>query len=321
MELKHILENKLLRTIHAWEEKNDPSLPLDFGVFYTHEIYPEIMKNHNLQFTLLLDIPYIPSNVTKLIDCWNVKLQNILPSTLKSLSLSSSNFLRKSIPILPNSLEVLHIKGFFDQPKTLVLPSSLRILNYSVTPVDSFSNSELPPLPPALEFLQCTASQLCKLPTLPTTLKKIYLSHNSLKHLPELPASLEILDASHNALEELPTLPTSLRTLDVSSNCLHELPELPESLCDVSVNSNYLSKLPSLPSNLETLSCYNNNIEHLPSIIPPTLRFLIFYNNKFQSKPVLPNTVIEYLGGEFGNRIIPDNPSTEEERQGIMFEM
>lgn len=320
MDIKNKLENKLLETIHEWERKNDPSLPLNFDVFNRHEIYPEIINNSELLNTLLLDVPYIPSNVIKLIDCLNVKLPNILPPTIKYLSLSSSYCLRKTIPNLPNSLEALNIHGYFEQPETLQFPPSLTALTYSIKPFNSFSSSELPPLPPALEFLQCTVSKLCELPTLPTTLKKLLISHNRLKRLPELPASLEILDVSHNALEELPVLPTSLRKLDVSNNCLREVPDLPESLCDVNVDNNYLHKLPNLPPNLEMLEFANNSIDYLP-IIPPTLTFMSFYNNKFKTKPVLPNTVIEYLGGEFGNRSIPDNPSTEEERQGIMFEL
>lgn len=275
MDIKHILQSKLLEIIQKWEQINDPEVTLDFSVFYDNFILPELIVNQDLRYTLVLDVPYIPNNVLYLIDCPFTILPTKLPQ-LKRLTLSKYPYIDKYIPEFPDSLEVLNICGLFTPIKKL--PNKIRVLNYINSDV-----FELPSLPPTLEILTCRYLRLQKLPTLPLLLKELDVSNNELCKLPELPHSLEKINTSYNMLVTLP--------------------ELPNSLVNLHVGDNALIQLPNLPCKLETLNIEQNCISTLPDL-PPSLRLIIFNDNKFQSNPIITSETseIEYIGGQFGYR-------------------
>jgi hypothetical protein len=268
----------LMEFIHEWEQKNDSSLMLNFHSFECKVINPRLLHKYPaLCATLLIDAPYIPNNVQHIYSSRNVKLPPKLPQSLKILSIELYKY---SIPELPDTLEELYVSG-----RDIVickLPSNLRIFSC----FGLLLSHELPQLPLHLETLICTHCNLRMLPLLPNTLKVINVQHNEVMELSNLPENLEKLDVSYNSLKELPSLPDSLKIIDCSCNLL--------------------KNIPTLPARLESLVCDTNNLEELP-ICPPSLRYLMFYNNKFRSSPVVPDTVLQYVGGEYGNRIIPDS--------------
>lgn len=273
------IKQYLLEFIQKWEQLNDPSVMLDFHSFeYKHDLLTKIVFN-KLDGCVLIDAPYIPNNVEHIHSSMFIKLPNTLPQSLKILSITIKLY---QIPKLPNSLEELHIygDGILNIPK---LPDSIRVLNIQFGILN-----ELYELPPRLETLICNHSNLRKLPALPKTLKVLNVEHNNIHEIPELPETLEKLLVGDNSLEHLPHLPNNIITIDIGDNNLKEIP--------------------TLPSKLEALSCRNNKIEELPAFIPSTLRYFMFYNNKFRINPIplLPDTVLEYIGGEYGNKIISD---------------
>jgi Leucine-rich repeat (LRR) protein len=275
------IKQQLLKFIQEWERLNDPSVMLNFYSFEClHDLHRKIVFNE-LDGCTLIDAPYIPNNVVHIYSSTFIKLPNTLPQSLKILSIKINLY---QIPELPDSLERLHVSGDGIREITIPrLPNSLRILSIQFGTLD-----ELFELPPILETLICNHSNLRKLPALPKTLKVLNIENNNLRELPELPDTLEKLLVGNNSLENLSHFPNSIITVDVSDN--------------------YLKQIPALPPKLEALACRNNKIEELPAFIPSTLRYFMFYNNKFSSNPVslLPDTVLEYIGGEYGNKIIPD---------------
>lgn len=275
------IKQHLLEFIQGWERLNDPSVMLDFHSFECrYNLQMKILYNE-LDGCTLIDAPYIPKNVVNIYSSTFIKLPNTLPQSLKILSIKINLY---QIPELPDSLERLYVSGDGIREITIPrLPNSLRVLSIQFGILD-----ELFELPPRLETLICNHSNLRKLPALPKTLKVLNVENNNIHEIPELPETLEKLLAGNNSLEHLPHFPNNIITVDISDN--------------------YLKQIPALPPKLEALACRNNNIEELPAFIPSTLRYFMFYNNKFRTNPVpfLPDTVLEYIGGEYGNRIIPD---------------
>lgn len=275
------IKQLLLEFICEWEQKNDSSLILDFHSFECNVINQRIQRNNmELYLTLLIDAPFIPNNVFHIHGSRHIKLPSRLPESLKILSMELYKY--STIPELPNTLEELYISG----SDILIhrLPDNLRVLNC----FGSLLTEELPQLRSLhhLETLTCC--------------------HSNLRKLPQLPITLKILNVSNNALTEIPELPECIERLDVSYNSIRVLPNLPESLKIIYCSNNLLKKLPKLPTKIESITCDTNALEELP-ICPPSLRFIMYYSNKFQSPPVIPDTVLEYVGGEYGNRILSDN--------------
>ena len=106
------------------------------------------------------------------------------------------------------------------------LPSTLELLSCFY----SHSISDLPILPPSLQYLHCSNCSITGLLSLPETLLTLDCSDNFLSVLPPLPPGLEKLSAHHNQLTALPPIPASCVKLEVAHNKLTELPALPEAL-------------------------------------------------------------------------------------------
>jgi len=129
-----------------------------------------------------------------------------------------------------------------------------------------------------LRELQCIYNQLTQLPTLPPTLEYLSCCHNQLKQLPTLPPTLKMLYCSNNQLTQLPTLPPTLTMLICCYNQLKQLPNLQSTLTDLFCYNNQLSQLHSLPLTLKYLVCCNNQLKQLPTL-PSTLLHLDCRNN------------------------------------------
>jgi len=110
--------------------------------------------------------------------------------SITKINMHHNNF--KTIPILPNKLEILSA-------------GSNKLI-------------KLPDLPETLLELYVPDNMLSKLPKLPNKLLKLSCNQNILAELPELPKSLLYLYCENNQLSELPFLPDSLLELHVGKN-------------------------------------------------------------------------------------------------------
>ena len=106
------------------------------------------------------------------------------------------------------------------------LPTGLKMLYCGATP----TLTSLPPLPPALEVLDCYVDTLqyprgglTQLPALPDTLLQLHCGGHQITSLPALPDTLEELTCRGNELTEMPLLPVSLRWIVCSTNHLTSL--------------------------------------------------------------------------------------------------
>ena len=107
-------------------------------------------------------------------------------------------------------------------------------------------------LPPNLEELVATSSQIDRLPDLPTSLLTLKVANNWLTELPPLPSGLKTMDLSNNRLRRMPVPPASLRALNVSNNSLVSLAET------ASVGEHVFL------ANLRAVFIANNNLRQLP---------------------------------------------------------
>ena len=110
-----------------------------------------------------------------------------------------------------------------------------------------------------LTSLDCSNNQLTQLPTLPPTLEYLDCNNNQLTQLPTLPPTLEYLLCYENQLTQMPTLPLTLTDLFCYNNQLSQLCSLPSTLKYLVCINNQLKQLPTLPSTLLHLDCRNNS--------------------------------------------------------------
>ena len=149
-----------------------------------------------------LHIP--PLSEEQRIEFKNVKLPNTI------IELHCNNNKLKELPKLPPTLNGLYCKGnrLIKLPK---LPETLEVLicdsNYyeydnlgRVT--FQYTLDELPPLPPHLKILNCSANKIEHIPDLPPNLEELYCSYNPMKTLPILPKSLTIFECYNRTLKE-----------------------------------------------------------------------------------------------------------------------
>ena len=154
---------------------------------------------------------------------------------------------------LPDDIEYINVSI-----QTHYLPDLSRF--YKLTELRCIYNqlTQLPTLPPTLQYLSCCCNKLTQLPTLPPTLIKLYCSNNQLTQLPTLPLTLTMLLCCYNQLTQLPTLPSTLTDLLCYNNQLTQLPSLSLILEYLVCCNNQLKQLPTLPSTLAHLDCRNN---------------------------------------------------------------
>jgi uncharacterized repeat protein (TIGR01451 family) len=251
-----------------------PTLPINL----TH-------LNCSFPFSSLM-ISNLPLNLETL-DCADYSGDSVqiinLPSSLKNLNCSGVNLWCA----LPPYLEILFIGGVYDStmcnPCQLpILPNSLKVLHCEFNNLGNFSS-----LPDSLLELDCADNQMTTLPQLPNPLIRLECYRNQMTTLPQLPNSLEVFNCGGNLITNLPPLSDSLRSLDCSENLITNLPTLPDSLRHLDCRNNLITNLPPLPDSLGYLDCGGNQLDSLPSL-PPSLRYLNCLYNNLSSIPPLP---------------------------------
>jgi len=144
----------------------------------------------------------------------------------------------RRIKVLPDLTRFKNLKEFYCSDNKLkslpALPQSLEVLHCSGNKLTSLSD-----LPQNLKQVYFTKNKLSSLPTLPQTLEKLYCSSNQLISLPNLTRlkNLKVLECCNNQLSSLPSLPQNLETLFCFNNKLTYLPTLPEKIVFVCWNN------------------------------------------------------------------------------------
>jgi len=192
-----------------------------------------------------------------------------------------------SLPVLPNSIEVIFCSGNL-LTSLPTLPNSLQYIECNQNQLTSF-----PALPNSLKYIDCSSNQLTSLPALNDSLQTLGCGINQITSLPSLPNSLKHLGCHDNQILSLPSLPDSLESLSCSKNLLTNIPTLPNSLNLFDCSYNQLTSLPALPSSINILYCNNNQLTSLPAL-PDSMYYLYCNNNELTSLPTLPH----YLGGD-----------------------
>lgn len=151
--------------------------------------FPEGLVNLTIGRCGYIEVVGLPDSLDLLIvNHCHVENDMVLPSSLKTLRFEGVEFLNKTAPNLPASLEYF------------------KIVNSNV--------SKLSDLPQSLTGLFCEHNGLYKLPKLPSGLIALYCGYNPLLSLPVLPDTLEELGCTNNEnITSLPKLPRSLKSL------------------------------------------------------------------------------------------------------------
>lgn len=168
----------------------------------------------NLGLTDLSDLPGLIQVLDRLVtlSCASnpiTDLPNLRKKAPMLKNLYCMNTLITELPQLPDSLTYLNCRGCGSLNDTVIgfnNPNGLRRLPR--------------PLPPKLEYLNCSSNALIYLPPLPSTLLSLIAQYNKLKILPELPHSLRYLYVDYNQLRSIPKLPLDLQFMQAVGNPL-----------------------------------------------------------------------------------------------------
>ena len=188
---------------------------------------------------------------------------NSLSEDILTLSIDS-----RRIKVLPDLTRFKNLKEFYCSDNKLkslpALPQSLEVLYCSYNKLTSLPTT----LPQGLEILYCSNNKLTSLPdfTRFINLKELYCSGNQFNSLPTLPQKLEKMHCCDNKLTSLPTLPQNLKELYCFDNQLTYLPTLPEKIVFICWNNpiwdileNDNSSLIKVKQNIKIV----NNFRHL----------------------------------------------------------
>lgn len=261
---------------------------------------------------------------------------SITSTSLIELDLSYAQNLA-TIPPLPNSLEILYLRGppqgFANVPS--LSNTSLRIL---VCDGIIFASNTLPALPNTLTDLDVSASNINNLNSLPTSLVTLRFNNcvslttqsslTSLTNLqnisatpcyiqafPDIPASLLFLELSTTTVASF-TLPTNLGSSNLTqlfvSGCttLTDISNLPTTLEILEAGGctalNNASLPVSFPNPLQTLSLQGSvNITAIPSLFNTSIQYLNIYDMPtLVLIPYLP-TSIQYLQAQNSSNVTP----------------
>jgi uncharacterized repeat protein (TIGR01451 family) len=273
-------------------------------------VYPPNLKYINCSSTIQFGtFPDFPSSLETLICKDNIA--NIhFSSGLKYIDISGCSV--STINTLPNGLlKLICTDQMFDGMSILsslpALPASLKFLDCSGNRLNS-----LPALPPSLDTLICAFQYADYGPT------QAY--EKTLSNLPTLPAALKYLDCSENKLTNLPLLPATLTFLNCSQQRTfrgdtdpNQYYPSPEQLLHEG-----LSSLPPLPNGLTYLNCSYNKLTNLPSNLPPSLANLDISHNVYtyysqtqtqgiQCLPFLPATLTGLIAGRTFIACLPNS--------------
>ena len=117
--------------------------------------------------------------------------------------------------------------------------------------IKKYTGTQVPPLPPRLQILQCMAFTVMTFPDLPESITNVTLDGCSIETIPDLSAcvNLEMLQMVGNCLQNIKNpLPPNLRVLNVSYNQMYRLETriLPISLAELDVSYNFLKAKPDV---------------------------------------------------------------------------
>jgi hypothetical protein len=253
----------VIEYIENWHITRNGSTPLDFTVLedqVIHILSTDTYSEYLIE-TCEFNIPYIPSEVKKLICGRYVKTLPPLPSLLKELDVMYI----KSFPDLPDGLESLKVHSITPEQK---LPESLRILN-----CDNSYITSLPPLPPNLEVLSYQNTNILEYITnLPSSLKILRCGGNQLEHIGPFPPNLE-----HFSCEDyqgpLPQFPPTIKTVNIPKYNMHYVKtatiEYIEKWLDTRNESTTLDLNPLENHIIEMMNSENNPLVYHFEIILP----------------------------------------------------
>ena len=183
-----------------------------------------------------------------------------IKDTITHLIIEERDF--EELPEFPNNLTTLEILYCNNIKKLPDFPDCLKSIVINNGDIQS-PLSELPKLPPNLDYLAIIKTSIKELPSLPNKLTELHCEDNELVRLPKLPSKLEILNCYDNNLIELPELPNTLEWVSCNGNELIELPELPNKLEYLNCSDNKLTSLPQYPGYLYT-ACVGMNDYQVP---------------------------------------------------------
>lgn len=244
-----------------------------------------------------------------------------LHTGLELIDLQNSNL--TSIPTLPNTVETLFLSN---NPLTNIplgsLPNSVKDLA-----IGNCNLSQLPVLPPNLDYLSCIQNNISSISNLPSSLTKLFASNNpSLTTVTNLPDSMVNVYLENCAISFIDSFPTFCSSaLKLSNNNLTSIPNFPQNVFDIRLDNNNITTVPPFPSTLTIFSMENNNVSCWP--VFPNLSSVQIQGNPFQCIPnyVIGMTVWTSLDTmpicDFGNATTnPQGCPTGEGIDGNLFE-
>ena len=235
---------------------------------------PQSLKILDCSYNQLTQLPPLPSGLL-ILSCYSNLLTQLptLPNALTDLYCGYNAL--TSIPPIPNSLKVIYC---YNNNITYLFPNTnnLMQLNCSNNPLngvlpilnnglynlycDNVGATNLPTLPPTLNYLTCNSNPLTSLPVLPNNLWSLYCSTCNLSQLPTLPYYLQNLDCSFNQLTSLPNLPNYIWALDCRNNNISCFPTFTQTFnanfAQLEISNNPFTCLPNYVScmNLQALA-------------------------------------------------------------------
>lgn len=267
---------------------------------------PQSLKSLDLGNGLSMTVPKFPPILEYLnLDGFSIFEEfdlGILPTTLKYLNISGTNFRLPSI--LPENLTYLNCRG----SKISALPKLSSRLDTLICSDNELL--EIKNLPSSLKYLDCSSNDsLNSLSELPNSLEEFNVAECNIKTLPELPSNLKVLDCHRNQITKLPDLPTSLTRLDCSVNKLESLPSLSFGIKELNISWNSISTIESLPNTITNFNSENNTLTSFPNI-PDSLMFLNINNNHLTVLPNFNSKVHSVLASNNALSTLPNLPES-----------
>lgn len=157
--------------------------------------------------------------------------------------------------------------------------------------IKKYTGTQVPPLPPRLQILQCMAFTVMTFPDLPESITNVTLDGCSIDTIPDLSAcvNLEMLQMVGNCLQSIKNpLPPNLRVLNVSYNQMYQLETriLPISLAELDVSYNFLKSKPDVHEDCHLEHRGNEYLWKPPAVFVPgpqevsTPKQKVVYENK-----------------------------------------
>ena len=206
---------------------------------------------------------------------------------------------------LPDSVETLRIKGYFNSRIDVELPKSLKILRFG-----KHYNKPLPKnLPSSLQYLVTTGDFNLPLPeNMPRSMIGIIMSYAYNQELPQkLPEKLKFIELGTSYNQELPdNLPQTLKCIILPRNYSYKLPEtLPDSIEFIAMTLFlYQQPMPNkFPKNLKYIAC---EIFKHRSIITT-----MYHVQEVDGKHFLKKTTSDQNDDNFCVQIIPTQSSSK----------